>query len=885
MVQAQRAIDFFAEVLRLNGGEFEGLPFILGPWQAFIIGSLFGWRGADGYRRFRTGYMEIGKGNGKALDITTPIPTSDGWRRMVDLQVGDALFDEAGARCRVVGATPVMIGRPCFRVTFSDGETIVADAAHLWRTSSLRSGGRKGPKAAGLPRKGGYAVRTTEEISRTLRTAQGWNHRVDVAGALDCAEAALPIPPYTLGVWLGDGDSAGARLTMAYADGTIAEELRADGTAVDARRSSSATTGRFLLGGRRAVPLQTSLRRAGLLGNKHIPAAYLRGSRAQRLALLQGLMDTDGHAGANTGRCEFTTSKEALRDGALELIRSLGLKPSLLTGRATIYGRDVGPKYRITFTAHEDVPVFRLPRKLARLPRRPATRPISAGRMIVGCEPVASVPVRCIEVDSPSHLFLAGAGMIPTHNSPLAAGIGMYCLMSDGEQRAEIYAAATKKDQAMILFRDAVAMRDLSPQLSARLVKTGGANCWNLAYPKTASFFRAIASDDGQSGPRPHCSLIDEVHEHPNALVIDMLSLGQKGRRQPLTIEITNSGFDRTSICYQHHEYSARLLRTGETNDQWFAYVCGLDDGDDPLADTPAGRACWAKANPNLGVSIRMDYLEKEVREARGMPAKASKVRRLNFCQWVDAENPWIAGPLWLACEREMDGLEELAECEEVVAALDLSGTRDLSAMALAGDKGGRTVARCEFWTPGDTAEERSRTDRVPYTDWIARGFLNAPPGRGIDYGFIAQRLAELQVLLPNFRRVAFDPYRIKYLEVELDQLGVAIILIPHPQGYYKAAAAKKDADGNDIPGLWMPHSVELLEKAVNEATLDVEKNPVLTWNSASAVLEADPKNNRIFTKRRSRGRIDGIVALTMAVGLLREEAAEAPVEHRLMFV
>ncbi|MEO7178373.1 MAG: terminase large subunit, partial [Allosphingosinicella sp.] len=218
--------------------------------------------------------------------------------------------------------------------------------------------------------------------------------------------------------------------------------------------------------------------------------------------------------------------------------------------------------------------------------------------------------------------------------SPMAAGIGLYCLTGDNESRAEVYAAATKKDQAMILFRDAVAMRDLSPELSARLTKHGGAQCWNLAYARTGSFFRAISSEEGQSGPRPHCSLIDEVHEHPTGTVIDMLSLGQKGRRQPLTLEITNSGFDRTSICFGHHEYSQRVVRSrpGEAdfNDQWFAFVCGLDEGDDPLAD--GQEACWLKANPNLGVSIQREYLEKEVREARGMPAKASKVRRLNFC-------------------------------------------------------------------------------------------------------------------------------------------------------------------------------------------------------------------------------------------------------------
>jgi phage terminase large subunit-like protein len=454
--------------------------------------------------------------------------------------------------------------------------------------------------------------------------------------------------------------------------------------------------------------------------------------------------------------------------------------------------------------------------------------------------------------------------------SPLAAGIGLYCLTADDEPRAEIYAAATKKDQAMILFRDAVAMVDQSPELHSRLIKTGGQQCWNLGYPANGSFFRAISSDDGQSGPRPHCSLIDEVHEHPTATVINMLQAGQKGRRQPLTVEITNSGFDRTSICYQHHEYSGRVVQGIEANDEWFAYVCGLDEGEDPL-DPKTGEACWIKANPNLGVSIQLDYLRKQVREARGMPAQASVVRRLNFCQWVDAENPWIAGPLWLATEREFDALEVLREADEVVGALDLSGTGDLSALGLVGLVDSLIVGCVEFWTPKDTAEERSKRDKVPYPTWIDQGHLTATPGRSVDYAFVAERLAQLQTMV-NLRRVCFDPYRIKYLERELDHAGVEIELIEHPQGYYKAQA-KKDAKGNELPALWMPRSIELLEKAIVEGRFQVQKNPVLTWNSASAVLEADPKNNRIFTKRKSRGRIDGIVSLAMSVGLLCEEA------------
>lgn len=503
--------------------------------------------------------------------------------------------------------------------------------------------------------------------------------------------------------------------------------------------------------------------------------------------------------------------------------------------------------------------------------------------------------------------------------SPLAAGIGLYCLVADSEPRAEVYSAASKKDQAMILFRDAVAMVDQSPDLHAKIIKTGGQNPWNLAYPRAGSFFRAISSDDGQSGPRPHCSLIDEIHEHTDGNVVNMLGLGQKGRRQPLTIEITNSGFDRTSICYQHHEYSTRVVGAqhvdeNDFNDEWFAFVCSLDEHDDPFED----EGCWPKANPNLGVSIELSYLRKQVRESRGMPAKQSIVKRLNFCMWVDAENPWIEGPLWMSCQdrtvQPANLTTLLATCRRVVGALDLSGTRDLTALALAGETEDEIIAGVEIWTPKETLTERAHSDRVPYEAWADQGYLTPTPGRSVDYRFVAQRLLEVQIEVPQLQHVAFDPYRIKYLERDLDELKVPIELVQHPQGFYKPQDVdqKKLKPGESKPPvLWMPRSIELLEAAVYARSpaadvieramasaqpdaqprkvkpLRVIWNPCLNWNSASAVPEFDPKNNRIFSKRKSRGRIDGIVALAMAVGFLAEgePAKKPPPKFRMLII
>lgn len=473
--------------------------------------------------------------------------------------------------------------------------------------------------------------------------------------------------------------------------------------------------------------------------------------------------------------------------------------------------------------------------------------------------------------------------------SPLAAGTGVYGLTADGESRAEVYSAATKRDQAMILFRDAVAMVDQSPALSSRIVKSGSNPCWNLAHLASGSFFRAIASDDSQSGPRPHMGLVDEFHEHKTSIVLDMLRAGTKGRKQALIFIITNSGFDRASPCYQMHEYATKVA-AGELHDEsLFAYVAAVDEDDDPLTDAPDPELgyprSWAKANPNIGVTFQPKYLEELVHQARGMPSQESIVRRLNFCQWVDAANPWIDGDLWRACEVEDDEWERPATPPTL--GLDLSGSRDLTAQASAWlGADGVVTAELTFWTPRDTVAERSRTDRVPFEAWVKQGHVLDAPGRTIQHDYIATHLGAMG----EVAGLAFDAFNIGFFQQAMDRVGVegwiydpkksptgsGIMMMRHLQGF-GGGTVDVDDDGNPLPkaSLWMPASIKALRDLIMTGKLRVRRNPALTWNSASAVTESDPAGNEKWEKRKSTGRIDGIVALSMAVGLLLNGTAE----------
>lgn len=437
--------------------------------------------------------------------------------------------------------------------------------------------------------------------------------------------------------------------------------------------------------------------------------------------------------------------------------------------------------------------------------------------------------------------------------SPLAAGIGLYGLTADGEARAEVYAAATKKDQAQILFRDAIAMVDHSPQLTGRLAISGAKGKeWNLAYNKTSSFFRPISADDGQSGPRPHIALLDEIHEHKNANVVEMMRAGTKSRRQALIFMITNSGTDKRTMCWEHHDYGVKVSAGQMEDDSFFSFICALDPEDDPFKD----EACWGKANPSLEAGIPgVKYLREQVTQARGMPSKESVVRRLNFCQWTESESPWITADIWFGC-RDADQVElSSLYGRSGVAGLDLSSTQDLTALVLAldpivGEEEPVTWLLPFFWLPGDGLQDKADRDRVPYIAWRDAGHLEALPGRAINKKSVAHRLSELCSLF-DIRTIAYDRWRIEDFKALIEDEGLSLPpLVPFGQGFKDMAPA-----------------VDEFEALLLDRLIRHSGNPVMTWCMANAVVMTDPAGNRKISKERATGRVDGAVAAVMAIG------------------
>ncbi|WPX31333.1 terminase large subunit [Actimicrobium sp. CCC2.4] len=436
--------------------------------------------------------------------------------------------------------------------------------------------------------------------------------------------------------------------------------------------------------------------------------------------------------------------------------------------------------------------------------------------------------------------------------SPLAAGIGMKGLVADSESRAEIYSAATKKDQAMILFRDAVAMVDQSPELSKRLQKSGtGERCWNLAYMAQGAFFRPISSDDGQSGPRPHIALIDELHEHKTNTVVEMLRAGTKSRRQALIFMITNAGSGKNGPCWAYHEYGARVAAGDVVDDSFFTYICGLDEDDDPFAD----EACWPKANPSLQDADLpgYKYIREQVTEAKGMPSKEALVRRLNFCQWTDAESPWISHEIWKEAYLDFD-VEELRG-RRAVAGLDLSSTTDLTGLVFMVEpimEGEPWKIVPYAWLPDADLQRKADTDRVPYVEWKAAGLLDTTPGRAISKRIILQKLSAMCDFF-EIIAVAYDRWRIEDLIAMAADDGISLPeMKPFGQGYKDLSPA-----------------IETFERMLLNGEIAHNGHKVLTMCAGNAVTEIDAAANRKLSKQKATGRIDLILCAVMACGII----------------
>lgn len=427
--------------------------------------------------------------------------------------------------------------------------------------------------------------------------------------------------------------------------------------------------------------------------------------------------------------------------------------------------------------------------------------------------------------------------------STFAAALGLYLLVADGEPGAEIYTAATKLKQARIIHEEAKRMVAKSPDLK-QLVET-----WkdNLNCPATNSKYEPLGADgDTEDGLNPHAALVDEVHAHKTRAILDVLDTAFGSRDQPLMIMITTAGNDTTSICYEKHEYGRGVLGAVDPDaaafdDAWFVFIAGLDEGDDWRDES-----VWGKANPNLGVSVKIDFLREQVQKAKESPRYQNTVRQKLLNQWVEQAVRWLDMDTWDRCR----GVIVRRELHKAVCCggLDAATKLDLTALCWVFKIEEIYKLLWRFWIPEDTAAEREEKDRVPYRHWAERGFVELTPGNVTDYRYIEQRIQE-DAERYLVKQVAFDPWNLTQTATNLDGYGIPMVEF-----------------GQTIRNFNEPS--QEFERLLIAGEIQHGNHPVATWNAGNVAVRTDPSGNirPVKPEHKDPKKIDGIVAAIMGL-------------------
>lgn len=425
--------------------------------------------------------------------------------------------------------------------------------------------------------------------------------------------------------------------------------------------------------------------------------------------------------------------------------------------------------------------------------------------------------------------------------SLLAAALGLYLLIADGEEGAEVYASATKLEQAEIVWLDAVKMAQRSPELRQFLRTFKG----SITCGRTSSFFKPLAADSKKlDGLNPHGNVVDELHAHPERGLWDVLQSAMGARRSPLTLAITTAGhLDTESIGYEQHDYAQKILDGEFEDDTFFAFIAAADPEEDHFTDV-----ALEKANPNIDVSAKRDYLHAQAAKARRLPNAMPEYLTKHLNVWSQQSKGWIALDVWRKCEpaavdREARELElRGAEC---FGGLDLAEKLDLCALVLEFPRPEGFVTICRFWLPEERMRSYAQKGQRFFEQWHRDGWLTCTPGNVIDHEFIQAEVVALSKVY-RIRELAYDPWKATQTATKL--LAEGVQMVECRQGFKTYTEPVSD-----------------VEVSVVQGRLRHGNNPVLRWCVANAVITSDAAGNRKLDKSKSKGKIDGAVALVMA--------------------
>ena len=433
------------------------------------------------------------------------------------------------------------------------------------------------------------------------------------------------------------------------------------------------------------------------------------------------------------------------------------------------------------------------------------------------------------------------------------AAVGLYLGFAEGEQGAEIFSAATKRDQAIISHSEATRMVKKSPELKKfiKIFKN------NLSSEITNSKFEPLgANADSLDGLNIHGALVDELHAHKTRDLWDVLETATGSRQQPLQWAITTAGFDKFSICYEMHTYLQRILSNTLQDETIFGMIFTIDEGDE---DHWQEERIWKKANPNYGISVNPEDILRKAKRAKEIPSALNGFLRLHLDIWTESETLWLPVEAWKKCGKHKIDYIAL-EGRECYAGMDLSSTTDVSALVYVfppDEDGEPYIILPKFYIPEDNMHDRVKRDRVPYDVWVRDEYVTATPGNVIDYNYIMHDI-ERDIEKYYVRELAFDRWGSGKIIQDLQEMGFE----DEDKKHYRDRTLVKFGQGF----LSMAHPTREFEKLIRGGEIAHGNNPVLTWMASNVVIKLDPAGNMKPDKSKSIEKIDGVVATLMGL-------------------
>jgi len=767
----------------LDGTPLLGKPLKLEPWQVFIVCNLLGfWYKGTQERRYKEALIMLGRKNGKAVSLDTEIPTPDGWKQMKDIHNGDYVIGQDGQPARVVVESEIF-HKPMYLVTFEDGATVKASADHIWTVQTKDSrrvnkyipiSNKKRPRQSVKDNNGWFDI-TTDEIAKGFKRVRAdgkgtdYKYRVPMCKPVQYSWKSLLVDPYTLGAWLGDGSSFDTGITCSDADRDEMIMLLSREGHECVWHTHKGRAGSIVLnvqGRGLKNPLRSALQEIGVFKNKHIPEEYMHGSIEQRLALLQGLMDTDGTC-SKAGQCEFVQKSPVLSEQIVELISSLGLKATKTAKHARIKDRDVGIVYRIQFWTDKSMPCFRLERKRSRLKTKLAPR--MQAKSIVNVECIADEPSKCIAIDNKSHLYLVGRQYTATHNTSFVAALAFAVSILQRHSGSTVYVVAAALKQAMESFQFMKFSLDYKG-ISGDFDIKDNAMEHSIKYtfdrdgiPDGTIDIQIMASNpDAQDSFNCNFAIADELAAYKKAAQYNRFKEAMKGFTNKLMIGITTAGDNANSFGYRRMEYAIKVAAGTVQDDDLFSFVARADQDDKGNCDY-TDPVQHQKANPNYGVTIRPKDIMNESLQAQNDPQQRKDFLSRSLNIYTSAVKAWFDLDEFKASDQRYDwSLQELAKLDiDWFGGADLSRMYDLTAAALVGhycDKGMDVdIIITHAFTPIAQAARKADEDNIPLFGWADDGWLTLCNSPTVNIADVVNWFKRMREMGFRIKRVGHD--------------------------------------------------------------------------------------------------------------------------------